>query len=92
MQSSSTFMRMSRLMPEVKKICIDQWLGKYYCVLGRFRAKWGAGEQVWFVLNTVKGSRGGTAGLNIETVFPALKLAQNRYKKMIISFSWKLEI
>ena len=35
---------LSESISEVKKS--DQWLGKYYCVLGRIRAKWGVWEQV----------------------------------------------
>ena len=57
MQSSSTFIRISGFIPEVKKkkkICIDQLFGKY-CILGRIRAKRGVDEQVCFVTNTVGG-------------------------------------
>ena len=39
-----------------KKTCIDQLLGNY-CTLRKIRAKQGFGEQVWFVPNTVGGSR-----------------------------------
>ena len=38
MQSSCTFIRISGL-PEVKKFCIDQWLGKGSCILERIQAK-----------------------------------------------------
>ena len=60
MQSSGTFIRRSGFIPEVKKkkkkkICIDYWLGKYYCILERIQAKQGAGEQVRFFLNAVLG-------------------------------------
>ena len=48
--------------PEIKKICIDEWLGKYYFILERIPAEQGAGEQVWFVPNTV-GESGGSANL-----------------------------
>ena len=41
-----------RAYPRSKRIYIDQWLGKYYCILQRIRAKWGVGEEVWFVPNT----------------------------------------
>ena len=34
---------------------IDQWLGKYYCILGRIQTKRGVGEEVWFVQNKVAG-------------------------------------
>ena len=51
MQSSSTFIRISGPIPEVKKICID-------CILGRIRAKRGLDEQVRFVSNTVEESVG----------------------------------
>ena len=33
MQSSSTFIKMAGPIAAVKKICIDEWLGKYYCIL-----------------------------------------------------------
>ena len=36
-----------------KKICIDQWLEKSFCLLGRILAKRGVGEQMRFVPNTV---------------------------------------
>ena len=39
-----------------KNTCIDQLLGNY-CTLRKIRAKQGFGEQVWFVPNTVGGSR-----------------------------------
>ena len=59
MQSSSTFVRILGPIPEVKKICIDQWLGKYYWILGRIWAKRGVCEQVKVVPNTVGGLGGG---------------------------------
>ena len=37
MQSSSTFTRISRPIPEVKKNFIDQWLEKHYGILGSVR-------------------------------------------------------
>ena len=91
----------SGLIPELKEICIDWWLGKYYCILRIIRAKRGVGEQVWFVPNIVGPSWGGGvhntgkncnfySHLSFEIVFHALKLTQNCYKNMIISFSWKL--
>ena len=43
--------------PGNKKICIDQWLGKSYCMLGRIWGKWDVGllcsNKVLFVPNTV---------------------------------------
>ena len=46
-----SLIRISGPIPEVKKICIDHWLVKC-CILRRIWAKWGVGEQVWFVVNT----------------------------------------
>ena len=79
---------------------IGQWLGKY-CILGWNWAKRGAAKQVWFVPNTVRQS-GLVATpekfcnfsplLSLETVVPALKLTQNCYVNMNISFSWKIAI
>lgn len=40
-----------RAYTRAKKICTDQWLGKYYYLLGRIRPKQGVGEKVWFVPN-----------------------------------------
>ena len=37
---------------------IDQWLEKYYFILGKILAKRGVGEQVWFVPDTVVRSLG----------------------------------
>ena len=45
-----------RAYPRGKKICIDQWLWKYYCISGKVRAKRGVDGQVWFVPNTYRGS------------------------------------
>ena len=87
------------IFPEVKKIFIDQWLERYYCILGRIQAKQSIDKQVWFVPNTVGESRGGATQatetfcyyyphLRLETVFlPALKLTQNCYVSMNIAFS-----
>ena len=44
--------------PRSKKICIDQWLWKYYCLFGRVRTKQRVGKQVWFVPNIFGGSEG----------------------------------
>ena len=60
----------------------------------------GAGKQVWFVPNTVGGREGGGLGLvatpgkfrnfspllSLEKVVPSLKLTQNCYLNMNISF------
>ena len=85
MQSSRICIRIWGLIPDVKKNCIDQWLGKDFCILERIRSKQGVGVQFWFVLNT----SGGTAPpgkvcniyshLSLETVFPVLKLTQKCY-------------
>ena len=85
MQSSRICIRIWGLIPDVKKICIDQWLGKDFCILERIRSKQGVDVQFWFVLNT----SGGTATpwkvcniyshLSLETVFPFLKLTQKCY-------------
>ena len=78
MQSLKTFFRLSGPIQEVKKICIDQCLWKYYCILGKIREKRGVGGQVWFVPDTFGGLRAGaTTGkfcrfnshLSLETVF-----------------------
>ena len=37
-----------RAYPKGKKICIDQWLVKYYCILERIQSKLAFGEQVWY--------------------------------------------
>ena len=40
--------------PKIKKIWIDQWLGKCYCIFGRrILAKGGVADQVWFVPDTL---------------------------------------
>ena len=41
--------------PRSKKICIDQWLWKYYCLFRRIQAKPGVSKQVCFSLNTFRG-------------------------------------
>ena len=38
-----------------RKTKSDQWLGKYYCTLGRIWAKQGVSKQVWFVPKTAGG-------------------------------------
>ena len=84
--------------PTFKKFCINEWLGKYFCLLGRILAKRGVGEQVWFVPNTAGGS-GSTpilgkfckiySDLILEPVFAGLKLTKNCYVNMNVSFSGK---
>ena len=59
MQSSSTFIKVPRPLPEVEITCIDLRLGKYYCILESIRAELGVNEQVLFVSNTI-GESGGT--------------------------------
>ena len=60
-----------------KKICVDQWLGKCYCILGRILAKSSVYEQVWFVTDTVLkfvgycNTRNSFYSHLMETVFPA---------------------
>ena len=86
MEPSNTFIRISGPIPEVKKICIDQSLGKC-CILGRMRK-----------ILISAGSREATKVLqfspllNLEIVFPVLKLTRSCYLKLNISFSWKLSI
>ena len=85
MQSSSTFIRMSGPIPEVKKkICIDKWLGKCYCILERIQANRGVSEQVRFVPNIVGGSG--------EKRYPSKNYPNNltNYKiKGIFLWNWK---
>ena len=47
-----------RVYPSSKKICIDQWLWKYYCIFGVVRAKESVSEQVWFAPDTFSSSEG----------------------------------
>ena len=86
--------------PTCKKICINEWLGKYFCLLGRILPKRGVGEQVRFVPNTAGGGRSGSSPilgkfwkiyshLILELVFAGLKLTKNCYINMNISFSGK---
>ena len=56
MQSSSIFIRIPGPIPEIKKLSLDQWLLKYYCLFRKAQAKRGVGEQVRFVPNTFGGS------------------------------------
>ena len=90
----------SRTCYRSKKICSNQWLGKYF-VLGRTWGKQGIGEQVLFVPNTV-GCLGGVTAigkiynfyphLNLEPVFAILKLTRNYDAIYEYFFSWKLAI
>ena len=64
--------------------------------MGKIWAKRDVGEKVWFVPNTVGGSGGGVAIpgkccnfsplLNLETLFPALKLTRYCYLKSTFFF------
>ena len=78
-------------------ICIDQWLGKYFCILGKIQAKRGVGWQVCFVPYCkcswwIWGGEVLVAQpqenfalyphLSLETVFAILKLTQNCYLKI----------
>ena len=98
MQSSNTFMVISGSISEVKEIWIDQLLWKYYCILGQI---WAKQTVVRFVPNAIGESEGLChprkfcyfhSHLILETVFQALKLTQNCYIIMNISFSWKLVV
>ena len=96
MQSSSTFIRISGPIPEVKKSTLIIDYEKYHCIFGRVRAKRGVGEQLWFVSIHLGGLRVGAnhekfgyfySHLSLETVLPALKLTQNSYINVNKSFS-----
>ena len=55
-----------------KNNCIDQWMGKHYCIMGRIQTKQGVDEQVRFIPNMVGGSLLLSFKLNIWT-FLSLK-------------------
>ena len=76
MQSSSTFIRISSPIPELKKICIDQWLGNYL-ILERTWAKQTIGEQVRVVPNTVGGAVGSHNPSKILQCSPSFKLGNS---------------
>ena len=82
-QSSSTFIKLSGPISEVKEksAIINDWENIIAYWEGRIQAKRDVGEQVWFVTNTVCGSGGSTTlekfcnfyyYLSLETVFPRL--------------------
>ena len=82
-----------------KKICIDQWLGKYFCLLAGIQAKWGLGEQTRFDPITVEESGGNPvlgkfckfySHLILGPLFSGIKLTKNCYINVNISFSEKL--
>ena len=84
MQSSSTFIRISGPIPEVKKSTLI-YDYEYYRILGKVRTKRGIDEQVWFVPNTLEGLRVGAtpeklgyfhSHLSLEGVFPAVKATE----------------
>ena len=78
MHSPSIFITISRFIPDVKKMCINQWLGKY-CIVGKIWAKQGVEEQVWFVPNTVgvRGFRGSCNPKKMLQFLPSFKLGNN---------------
>ena len=92
LKSLSTFMKISRYIPEVKTIWIDQWLAKYICKLERIREKRGVGKKVRFVPNTVGWSGRQHNPWKILQFLPSFKLTQNCFVNMKISFPWKLAI
>ena len=61
MQYLNFFNHNIKAYPTCKKICINEFLGKYFFLLGRILAKRGVGEQVWFVPNTAGGRDLGAA-------------------------------
>ena len=84
-----------------QKICIDQWLGKYFCLFAGIQAKWGLGEQTRFDPITVEESGGNPilgkfckfySHLILGPLFPGIKLTKNCYINVNISFSEKLAV
>ena len=72
MQSSSTFIRISGPILEVKKSAlINDWEN---IALGRIRAKRGVGKQLWFVPNTVWGTGKSHNPRKILQFLPLFKL------------------
>ena len=81
-----------------KNIFMDQWFGKYYCILWRIQAKWGFGWQVWFVLYCKYSGSGGEQGSHSKillfipsfnfgrTIFPVFKLTQTCDLQYSINF------
>ena len=55
-QSLRTFIKLSGPIPEVKEICIDQWLWKYFWILGRIQVKQVVSKLVWFGPNIFRES------------------------------------
>ena len=81
-----------------KKICIDQWLGKYFCLLAGIQAKQGLGEQVRFDPITVDESGGNPiwgkfcklySYLILGPLFPGIKLTKKLLYKCEHLFFWK---
>ena len=67
-----------RAYPRSKKICIDQWLWKYYCILRKIWVKRGVGKQVWFVPNTfLAGSKGSCHPRNVLRFLLLFKLGSS---------------
>ena len=100
MHSLSTF-RLSGPNPEVKKICIDQCLGKYYCImmnLSKARSWQTSLVCSKYSLRVWRESQSRKfflfyPHLSLETVIPTLKLLKFTEVckiDMKISFSWKL--
>ena len=65
-------------------------LEKYYCILGRIRAKRDVGKPIRFIPNTVRESWRQHKPRRILKFLPSFKLKQNFYLNMNISFPWKL--
>ena len=91
----------NRVYRRSKKIFIDQWLWKYYCLFRRVQTKWGVSKQVWFVPNTF-GGFGEQCHLRKIWLFllsfklgnsiPSTKLTKNCFVNVSISFSRQLVI
>ena len=82
---------------QVRKICIDQRLRKYYCTFRKIWLNSGAGKQVCLVQKIAVGSGGvvpekfcnSYPHLNLETVFVALKLTQNSCTNRTFLKNWQ---
>ena len=89
-----------RAYPRSKKICIDQWLWKYHCILVKIWVNRSVGKLNWFVPNTFWGLRVGVTPGKVCYFYSLFKLGnsilstltKNCYININISFSWKLVI
>ena len=76
-----------------KKICIDRWLWKYYCVLEESEQRWTnviCSKHIWGIWGSVPPSGKFWyfySHWSLEAVFPALKLTHNCYIIINILFS-----